>query len=357
MTEQKTWLNRDRFPRLTELYEEMGQLALDNVLAGFIRHGTFESLVQQGAEVLEGSLAQLDLHAWQHLKKKVLPLSCKRQETRGWQPFYDVLNECRGYVLLVKRGYSKITFLDERDEQTPDLVAEGQDSRAFVEVKTIHRSDYDLKRNDPRFLGGKSNRVGDIINSVGLAKKLNEKADPVSTFLWERLDKGDQGLLANANELSSKKDVHRILLAALNDVLQGDCIYELERFSGIPLRYVTKEYVKDLKGYWKDPPCRNFTFLNRWLLEDAYPEELTRLPDLAVDMRPNKPLPPEFKRKLCNTIEKAAAQLRNHASPSDKKIVLLIINRDLSCMPLRVKEIEAVLQQPDLEVICVIGDS
>ena len=191
-----------------------------------------------------------------------------------------------------------------------------------------------------------------------LAKKLSQRADPVSTFLWERLDKPSQEVLANANESSSKEDVERILVAVLNDVMQGECIFDKERFQGVPLRSLTRGFLKEVMvGSLKDNPVgKNSMFLNRWLLEDAYPNELEKLPNLVVDLRPNQPMPAKFKEKLENTVRKARSQLEEHAIPSDKKIVLLIINRDLPCMALRIKEIEGALQQPDVEVVCQIGD-
>ena len=56
----------------------------------------------------------------------------------------------------------------------------------------------------------------------------------------------------------------------LNDVIGGHCIYEPERFQGIPLRTETNDLLK------QGPPFPNLARLNRMLLEDAYPVELAR---------------------------------------------------------------------------------
>lgn len=254
-------------------------------------------------------------------------------------------------MLLADRGYSRIHFIPPQKHITPDLVGESPASRAIVEVKTINRSDDDRKRNDPTFSAGKNQRPGDIKGLPAFAKKLIQKTDAVSTFLWERLDKPAQELLARAlNESSHTKQIECVLVQNLNEIIKGDCVYEKERFRGVELRRLTRGFLK------VKPQGTDLIFLNRWLLEDAYPEELSKLPDLVVDIRPDMPMPAEFKAKLENAIETARTQLLKYGDPKDKRIVLLVINRDISCMAVGLKEFEATHQTSDLEVVCQIGD-
>lgn len=346
------WLNR--FPRLNELYEKSEPSKPDNVLAGYIEWGKIEPLVLIDAELLHGKLARLDSVAWEHLIKKVLPYSCSKRNDRGWQQFWDHLNESRGYVLLADRSYSKIRFIECGNGQSAELVGESPDSRAILEVKTINRSDDDLKRNDPTFWVGKSGRAGDIKDLLAFVNKLRNKSDPVSAFLWEQLDRPDQELLANCQPTSSDiKRLDLILVQFLNKIIKGACIYEKDRFRHVVLRTITSGYMDE------NPQGTGLVYLNRWLLEDAYTNELAKLPSLVVNIRPDMPVPPKFMEKVEKAIKAARNQITatlKHEPPVDKKIVLLIINRDFGCSTISLKQLEATLQQPELEVVCQVGD-
>src|SRR5207248_7493577 len=54
------------------------------------------------------------------------------------------LYEALGYVLLAKRGYTKIRFIERESSRTPDLIGEAESARALVEVKTVNSSAGDL---------------------------------------------------------------------------------------------------------------------------------------------------------------------------------------------------------------------
>ncbi len=152
-----------------------------------------------------------------------------------------------------------------------------------------------------------------------------------------------------------------MLINFLNELIQGDCIYEEERFRHVVLRH-------DIAGYMEftdyNPQDSGLVTLNRWLLEDAYENELAKLPALVVDLRPDMPVPLKFKEKLENAIEAAWKQIaatlkqlsERNERPVDKRIVLLVINRDIGCSMLSLKQLEAALQRPDVEVVCQVGD-
>jgi hypothetical protein len=225
------WLTK--FPRLNELYERTSSHCSnsDDVLSRYIRWGESELLVQKGAELLENNLARLDSKAWEDLIVKVLPYSCSKDKSRGWHQFWEHMNESRGYVLLADRGYSKIRFIECGKGQSAELIGETPTSRAILEVKTINRSDDDLKPN------------------------------------------------------SSVLILH----------------------SDVPVS-----------------------------------------------------VPVKLQEKLRKTIEKARGQIEStlkNIPPVEKKIVLLIINRDFLCSPITMKLLEEKLEQQDLEVICQVGDS
>jgi hypothetical protein len=76
------------------------------------------------------------------------------------------------------------------------------------------------------------------------------------------------------------------------------------------------------------------------------------------------PVPPKFKEKVEKAIKAGRNQiaatlkqlLERNEPPVDKRIVLLVINRDIGCSAISMKQLEAALQQPDLEVVCQVGD-
>jgi hypothetical protein len=135
---------------------------------------------------------------------------------------------------------------------------------------------------------------GDIKNVSGFAKKLADKSDPVSAFLSDKL--GEMNMAALADYLASpsnsvvvpaeavstnstakkpkappsKASVVKSMLAKnLNKIISSGAVYDETRFSGVQLRPETKELLA------KNPSGYDLERLNKLLLEDAYPAELT----------------------------------------------------------------------------------
>ena len=243
------WLHR--FTRLNELFERIEFEKIktqkeDNVIAGYIEWGKREPLVQKDAELLVANLSRLAPKAWKDLiEKKVLQYSCSKRGSIKRRQFWNHLNEVSGYLLLAERGYSEIDFIPETDAERADLVGNFP-KRVILEVKTINRSNDDIerdrKRNDSTFSArkkeGRHERRGDIIDLCAFAKKLSQKSDEISTFLWGQLDKPSQELLANY--VSDTEQVESKLVKNLNRVIQGNCIYEKERFRDVRLQPKTK---------------------------------------------------------------------------------------------------------------------
>jgi len=366
----KRWLIK--FPRLNQLYERIGTSKPDNVLAGYIRRGEFEPLVQKHAELFDQILTQLDSNAWEDLIVKVLPYSYSKDKSRGWLQFWNHLNESRGYVLLKKRGYSDVKFIPPektvkgKNEQFADLEGKSLVSRAILDVKTINLSDAEIernkKRNDPTFSVGTKKRRGDIIGLSAFAKKLFQQTDPVSSFLWEQLEKPARKLLSDfVHGSSDKTDVESNLVKNMNHIIEGPCIYDKIRYAGVHLQALT-EHLLEGRREFTGSVC-----LNRCLLDDAYPQELLKWSSvLSVFVyRPDLPVPVELQNKLGNAVKLARDQItatQNRPSqqnelPVKERIVLLLINRDSGCSPISLKHLKETLQQqPDLEVICQDGE-
>jgi uncharacterized protein (TIGR03663 family) len=101
--------------------------------------------------------------------------------------------------------------------------------------------------------------------------RLKGHSDPVSAFLWQGLSNPEQALLTNYPlSAASSFQLKETLVQALNKLVGGKSLYERERFQGILLRRETAR----LMG--QSPTGANLARLNRLLLEDAYPPELSR---------------------------------------------------------------------------------
>jgi uncharacterized membrane protein (DUF2068 family) len=110
----------------------------------------------------------------------------------------------------------------------------------------------------------------DIKNLPMLVSKLRQQNDLVSAFLWTNLPDQKQTMLKNyrSSEPSSNQ-TQAVILQAFNNVIEGPSIYDPERFNGLKLQ---PETIKLLK----ESPGGSRSRLNRLLLEDAYPMELSR---------------------------------------------------------------------------------
>ncbi len=111
----------------------------------------------------------------------------------------------------------------------------------------------------------------DITNFASLAKKLADKSDPVSAFLMEAIShlkfKFPPWELTSS---TNSKDLLPLVIDNLNDIIYGPSIYDSNRFKNINLRMETEELRK------KMPHGPELAQLNRMLLEDAYPMEITK---------------------------------------------------------------------------------
>jgi fucose permease len=105
--------------------------------------------------------------------------------------------------------------------------------------------------------------------------KLKSPSDPVTTFMNGKLTEQTRQTLTEYQPGKSKqKPLQKSLIQDLNSIIKGDSIYDAQRFTGIVLRPETKQRLE------KSPQGDDLLCLNRLLLEDAYPAELSRnLPD------------------------------------------------------------------------------
>ena len=108
-------------------------------------------------------------------------------------------------------------------------------------------------------------------NLPGIIERWRGRADPVSTLLWQGMSNSEQLLLMNYKPLEpSSKQAQELVIAVLNKLIAGPCLYETARFKGILLGAETIVHLQH------STTGANLPHLNRLLLEDAFPVELAR---------------------------------------------------------------------------------
>lgn len=96
----------------------------------------------------EQALQKLDDNAWSDFKAKTSHLFKQDTANRGKQQFFNQLKEAFAYEFLSNLGCSKIKFLPEQAKnkvKTPDLSFEFNGQLGLCEVKTINKSDDQIK--------------------------------------------------------------------------------------------------------------------------------------------------------------------------------------------------------------------
>lgn len=107
--------------------------------------------------------------------------------------------------------------------------------------------------------------VGDFKDLASLAVKLRDAQAPLSQYIREQFSKETQQLL---DEYDGSIPPSEALVDELNRLLQGDCLYDEQRFEHVKLTKDTQKLIKH------PPQGEDLIRLNRWLLEEAYPHEI-----------------------------------------------------------------------------------
>jgi len=121
------------------------------------------------------------------------------------------------------------------------------------------------------FLGSSKFTVEEIKDASGLVKQLARQTNQVSSFLWRQFSTPEQlRLWKYEPSAASSKEVPEVVVRELNNLIEGPCLYDRARFQGVSLRSETINLLKE------NPTGQSLAHLNRLLLEDAYPSELSR---------------------------------------------------------------------------------
>ena len=161
----------------------------------------------------------------------------------------------------------------------------------------------------------------DFTNLRSLIEKLVKKADPVSSFVNARLSDNVKTLLtkylaAKDRSLEQEQVLMNDLSADLNKIVGGELLYSQSRFNGIILRSDTEDLLK------KNPTGTDLMTLNRYLLEDAYPKEISRRPGNSL-----RPFDLGWLTKEGGSVDPYRYPMR-YAFPSLKPVGQIIIGID-----------------------------
>ena len=148
------------------------------------------------------------------------------------------------------------------------LWGEGQPGQTLQPTMLVNKAwerlvgfEGDLKRIVPTtFL------AGDIKDLPSFARKLSDKADPVAIFISENLSD-----VARADLYAHSANLQSVLIQSLNAIIKGPLIHEEARFALVTLRPETQLLLARKQG-----EDEGMGRLNRMLLEDAFPLELSR---------------------------------------------------------------------------------
>lgn len=110
-----------------------------------------------------------------------------------------------------------------------------------------------------------------VVDPSGLAAKLRESADPVSRRLKSHFSEKTSALLAAWDGRSQPSDDLRDgLVAELNERIKAGDLYDARAFGTVKMRDRTRRMLGlDIKG-------DDLAFRGKWLIEDAYPDEIAK---------------------------------------------------------------------------------
>jgi len=117
--------------------------------------------------------------------------------------------------------------------------------------------------------------IGDLVAPIELVQKLDNPTRTVDRFLAEELPAEVKTVLLKSSDAET---MQKVLVQHLKTVVTGKSIYDHERFDGVTLSKETKQLLdRSLVG-------RNLHHLNRLLLEDAYPDELSKFVECRLKL-------------------------------------------------------------------------
>jgi hypothetical protein len=162
----------------------------------------------------------------------------------------------------------------------------------YFDGTNLYHSDQTTK--DVPLMGPSTFSMNEIKDLREFISQLTGQSNALSAFIWKTFSEPEQLLLKNYGpEASTSRQALLVVMGGLNKIVTGPSIYAGERFKGISLRpetvNLTKEAFTITNGGSR---AANLVRLNRLLLEDAYPLQLSRKTSMTMaGGRALKPLP------------------------------------------------------------------
>ncbi|MCU0724476.1 MAG: c-type cytochrome [Planctomycetes bacterium] len=120
-------------------------------------------------------------------------------------------------------------------------------------------------------------RPADLTDAAGLLRALKTGGAPVRVWLLERLAPETREKISAWPGGAVSEELRKVVVDDLNAVLTGDPIYDEARFAGVAV----SEEARQLLAADPPPAGDDRIGLNRFLLVDAFPDALSRAPDLT----------------------------------------------------------------------------
>jgi peroxiredoxin len=160
---------------------------------------------------------------------------------------------------------------DDQDTHRNFIFKYNLDFPLLADTNGLIADAYGARMGDYTKMDSPALSADEVKDLSGLIKRLREQSDPVSAFLWKRFSKSEQSLLMSYEPSApSPRQAQEVVVQALRKIIDGPSIYKVKRFKGVFLRPETTELIK------QSPTGPNLVRLNRLLLEDTFPLELSR---------------------------------------------------------------------------------
>ena len=147
-------------------------------------------------------------------------------------------------------------------------LALGSASFLWIMVGFFH---YD-SHGTPTFSVGNVNTIASIADVSSLASRLNTPTNAISSYLKDQLSgQTVTTLVADQTSVSARSATELALVQDLNKIIASPSLYDTNRFANVLFGSNTKELLKK-----QNPGEYDLQSLNRFLLEDAYPSEISK---------------------------------------------------------------------------------
>jgi peroxiredoxin len=160
---------------------------------------------------------------------------------------------------------------DDKDTHKHFIFKYNLDFPLLADTSGVIADAYGVRMGEHKKTASPAFSVDEIKDLPGLINRWKKGSDPASALLWKSLSKSEQTWLKGYDASGpSLQPAQEVVVHALDKMVDGPSIYKEKRWKGVSLRPGTAELAK------QNPQGRELALLNRLLLEDVYPMELSR---------------------------------------------------------------------------------